>query len=109
MSTGINFTPEYFNEFGLGHLPGYMGIVVRHVGPRVLEAELAVAKHLLAPNGYLHAGSVVTLADTAAGSGCIANFPENASSVKREQFPPMPDCGPGATRQHGQNVIHRDA
>ena len=80
MSTETHFTPEHFNELGTGHLPGYMGIVVRHVGPGVLDAELAVTKHLLAPNGYLHAGSVVTLADTAAGYGCIANLPENATS-----------------------------
>ena len=80
MSTETHFTPEHFNELGAGHLPGYMGIVVRHVGPGVLDAELAVTKHLLAPNGYLHAGSVVTLADTAAGYGCIANLPENATS-----------------------------
>jgi uncharacterized protein (TIGR00369 family) len=80
MSTTNHFTPEYFNALGAGHLPGYMGIVVKHVGPGVLEAELLVVKHLLAPNGYLHAGTVVTLADTAAGYGCIANLPENASS-----------------------------
>jgi len=80
MSTDSHFTPEYFNTFGVGHLPEHFGIVVKHVGPGVLEAELAVVKHLLAPNGYLHAGTVVTLADTAAGYGCIANLPENASS-----------------------------
>jgi len=34
---------------------------------------------LLAPNGYLHAGSVVTLADTCAGYGCLANLPKNAT------------------------------
>jgi len=33
---------------------------------------------LLAPNGFLHAGSVVSLADTCAGYGCIANLPEGA-------------------------------
>lgn len=76
----MDFTPEYFNEFGIGHLPGHLGIVVRRVSPGMLEAELPVAKHLLAPNGYLHAGSIVTLADTAAGYGCIANLPVNASS-----------------------------
>jgi uncharacterized protein (TIGR00369 family) len=80
MSTRINFTPDYFNALGIGHLPGHLGIVVRHVGTGVLEAEVAVARHLLAPNGYLHAGSVVTLADTAAGYGCIANLPEKATS-----------------------------
>ena len=32
----------------------------------------------MAPNGYLHAGAVVTLADTAAGYGCTANLPAGA-------------------------------
>ena len=33
----------------------------------------------MAPNGYLHAGSVVTLADTSAGYGCIVHLPAGAS------------------------------
>ncbi|MGH3649431.1 MAG: PaaI family thioesterase, partial [Acidimicrobiia bacterium] len=33
----------------------------------------------LAPNGYLHAGAVITLADTAAGYGCVGNLPEGAT------------------------------
>lgn len=32
----------------------------------------------MAPNGYLHAGAVVTLADTSAGYGCLASLPEGA-------------------------------
>lgn len=33
----------------------------------------------MAPNGFLHAGSVVTLADTCAGYGCVASLPAGAS------------------------------
>ena len=33
----------------------------------------------MAPNGFLHAGTVITLADTAAGYGCVANLLESAS------------------------------
>ncbi len=33
----------------------------------------------IAPNGFLFAGSVVTLADTLCGNGCISNLPEGAS------------------------------
>jgi uncharacterized protein (TIGR00369 family) len=43
-----------------------------------LRAELAIRSFLIAPNGYLHAGTVVTLADTASGYGCIANLPDGA-------------------------------
>ncbi|KAB8039408.1 PaaI family thioesterase [Janthinobacterium aquaticum] len=73
-------TLELFNQRGVGRLPGHLGIVVTDIGDGQLTAELPVLSHLLAPNGYLHAGSVVTLADTASGYGCIANLPEGASN-----------------------------
>lgn len=68
-----------FNQFGAGHLPGYLGIVIAHVGPSEVRAELPVRKELMAPNGFLHAGTVVTLADTCSGYGCVANLPEGAT------------------------------
>jgi 1,4-dihydroxy-2-naphthoyl-CoA hydrolase len=71
-------TPEFFNRRSQGCLPAHLGIKILVVGDGDLSAELEVAPHLLAPNGYLHAGSVVTLADTAAGYGCIASLPEGA-------------------------------
>jgi 1,4-dihydroxy-2-naphthoyl-CoA hydrolase len=71
---------SYFNEYGRHQLPGHLGIKITQVGVLELHAELPVAAHLMAPNGFLHAGSVVTLADTAAGYGCTANLPEGASS-----------------------------
>jgi uncharacterized protein (TIGR00369 family) len=70
-------------EFQARHdhsLPGHLGIVVQHLAAGEVRAELAVAPHLMAPNGYLHAGSVVTLADTACGYGCMASLPEGAQS-----------------------------
>ena len=32
----------------------------------------------MAPNGFLHAGSVVTLADSLCGLACVANLPDTA-------------------------------
>lgn len=72
-------TPEVFNQRSAGNLPGALGIVVTPFGPNEMRAELPVTQQLLAPNGYLHAGSVVTLADTCCGYGCVANLPEGAS------------------------------
>ena len=40
--------------------------------------QLTIVPHLVAPNGYLHAGTVVALADTSAGYGCMAHLPEGA-------------------------------
>ena len=78
MRTQMN--AERFNHFGKEYLPGLLGVVVNHVGKERLSAELTVRQALLAPNGYLHAGTVVTLADTACGYACVANLPEGASS-----------------------------
>jgi uncharacterized protein (TIGR00369 family) len=41
---------------------------------------LEVRPHHVAPNGYLHAGVVVGLADSACGYGCVASLPDGAVS-----------------------------
>src|SRR6188768_3164767 len=72
-------TADQLNRRGTEFLPGHLGILITHVGPNEVRAELAVRKALMAPNGYLHAGTVVTLADTSAGYGCVANLPLGAT------------------------------
>jgi 1,4-dihydroxy-2-naphthoyl-CoA hydrolase len=72
--------PDYFNRLGREYLPEYLGVVVTGVEPGVLRAELPLRKELFAPNGFLHAGSVVTLADTAAGYACVAHLPDEAET-----------------------------
>jgi 1,4-dihydroxy-2-naphthoyl-CoA hydrolase len=72
-------TPDHFNKRGAENLPGYLGIVITRVSESEVWSELPVKKSLMAPNGFLHAGSIVTLADTSAGYGCVANLPEGAS------------------------------
>jgi len=71
-------TPEQYNERGAGNLPGLLGIVVTHVSEKGVKAKFEVTPKLMAPNGYLHAGSVVSLADTCTGYGCAANLPAGA-------------------------------
>jgi 1,4-dihydroxy-2-naphthoyl-CoA hydrolase len=72
---------EKFNQRGVATLPGYLGIVVTELDPAnfKVSAELVVRQELMAPNGFMHAGSVVTLADTCAGYGCVATLPPGAS------------------------------
>ena len=72
-------TVEQFNQRGAGKLPGHLGIVVTLATPGEMRAEFHVQPQLMAPNGYLHAGSLVTLADTMCGYGCVLNLPDNAS------------------------------
>lgn len=60
-------------------LPGHMGLVLIDIGEGTARMRCEIQAFHLAPNGYLHAGSVITLADTAAGFGCVGNFPEGAT------------------------------
>ncbi len=72
-------TLEALNNRGAGKLPGYLGIVFTQAGASELIGELALKEVLMAPNGYLHAGTIVTLADTTCGYGSFANLPEGAT------------------------------
>jgi uncharacterized protein (TIGR00369 family) len=44
------------------------------------QGRLELGKQHLAPNGYLHAATVVALADTACGYGCVVSLPEGAAN-----------------------------
>jgi 1,4-dihydroxy-2-naphthoyl-CoA hydrolase len=68
--------PEEFTAIGQDNLPGLLGIVFTETSKACVKAEMAVRKNLMAPNGFLHAGSLVSLADTCAGYGCVLNLPE---------------------------------
>jgi uncharacterized protein (TIGR00369 family) len=68
------------NRRGNGRLPGLIGLSIVSLGEGRLEAELAIRPELLAPNGYLHAATVIALADTACGYACIAHLPEGADN-----------------------------
>jgi uncharacterized protein (TIGR00369 family) len=61
------------------YLPHLLGIEFDVVEHGFARARLPLREELLAPNGYLHAGTVVALADSACGYGCIASLPDGAS------------------------------
>ncbi|MBW8637040.1 PaaI family thioesterase [Hoeflea sp. WL0058] len=78
MKVSIPETIEEWNARGSEYLPGYLGFNFVMVTPERVEAQFSVHKHLLAWNGFLHAGSVVTLADTCCGYGTVASLPDGA-------------------------------
>ena len=73
-------TPDDFMTRQQGSLPDLLGVDITAVGDHGIRARMAIKAHHLAPNGYLHAASVVTLADTCCGYGCIAFLPEGAQN-----------------------------
>jgi uncharacterized protein (TIGR00369 family) len=72
-------TAEKFTGFGAGHLPGLIGLSITSLSPQAVESRLEVRRELMAPNGFLHAATVIALADTSCGYGCVANLPKDAS------------------------------
>ena len=73
-------TPEVMNQRGNGKLPRLVGVEIVKIAADGVVGRLPVRPDLLAPNGYLHAASVIALADTLAGYGTFANLPEGATS-----------------------------
>ena len=72
-------TAEGFNARSARKLPGHLGIVITEVNDAEVIGELRVTESVMAPNGFLHAGTIVTLADTVAGCGCLAHLPAAAT------------------------------
>jgi D-alanyl-D-alanine carboxypeptidase len=80
-------TPEQLTRVGDTYLPAHLGIVVTEVDSGRLRAHIVVEPHHMAPNGYLHAATVVALADTAAGYGCRTAMPERAIGFTTIELP----------------------
>ena len=71
---------EILNARGAGKFPGLLGIEITKVERGEIHSRFNVRQELMAPNGYLHAASVVGLADTTCGYGVVSNLPEGAHS-----------------------------
>lgn len=75
-----NITPDQANKLGQNILPGLIGFDFTSFDDGRVEAELEVRQALMAPNGFLHAGAIISLADSACGFGAIMNLPEGSSA-----------------------------
>ncbi len=67
-----------WNERGREYLPGHLGIEILAVEPDEVRARMHVERSVCAWNGYLHAGAVVSLADSCCGYATLRNLPEDA-------------------------------
>ena len=71
-------SPEQWQSFGQGYLPGLIGIEFLAVTRGRVTSRLTVRPELMAPNGYLHAATVIALADSSCGYGTMASLPDGA-------------------------------
>lgn len=72
-------TLDELNRRGEGRLPGLIGVRFTYVERGLIRSELTLRDELLAPNGFLHAASVVALADTSCGYGTRLLLPDEAT------------------------------
>jgi 1,4-dihydroxy-2-naphthoyl-CoA hydrolase len=71
---------DELNKRGAGTLPGLIGLEIVEAEDGRLSSRLQLRQELMAPNGYLHAATVIALADTSCGYGTFVNLPEGAQS-----------------------------
>lgn len=72
-------TLDQANAMTHGYLPGLFGIEFTHLAPGEMGGKLTIRQEMMAPNGYLHAATIIALADTVCGVAVIGNLPEGAS------------------------------
>lgn len=75
-----DITAEELHRRQADCLPGRFGVVVTRIAEGRLDAEVMLQPWMMAPNGFLHAASVLLLADTAAGYASIAHLPAQAKN-----------------------------
>jgi 1,4-dihydroxy-2-naphthoyl-CoA hydrolase len=75
----VDISLAALDDAGAEYLPGLLGIAFDVSEQDAVRAKLELRKALFAPNGYVHAGAIVTLADTACGYGCLLNLPDGAT------------------------------
>ena len=68
-----------FNRYGEEYLFGYLGMEFLKVEEDEIIARIVLHQHHFGWNGYLHAGTMFSLADSCAGYGCVRSLPEGAT------------------------------
>jgi 1,4-dihydroxy-2-naphthoyl-CoA hydrolase len=75
-----DITVDILNARSGENLPGYLGVELTDLREFELESRMTLRKIHFAPNTYLHAASVIALADTTCGYATVAHLPAGASS-----------------------------
>jgi 1,4-dihydroxy-2-naphthoyl-CoA hydrolase len=64
----------------VGSLPGILGFEWLEVRKGVVRGRVEITPKHLSPHGLLHGATIVALADSACGFGCLASLPDGAHS-----------------------------
>lgn len=79
MDIKIPKTLAEWNAAGKDYLQGQFNMTFQTIEPDEVIATLPVVKAVTAWNGFLHAGTVVSLADSCCGYGTVRTLPDGAT------------------------------
>jgi len=104
----VELTLAQLQEMGSSGFPGLLGIEFEEAGDGLVRARLALDDKHMAPNGFLHAGTVVGFADSACGYGCILNLPEGATGFTTIELKTnfLRTAQPGVTIDCEATLVH---
>lgn len=74
----MNSQATHVNASQHGSLPGELGFEWMQIGRDRVTGRVEIASKHFSPHGYLHGATIVALADSACGFGCLASLPANA-------------------------------
>jgi 1,4-dihydroxy-2-naphthoyl-CoA hydrolase len=99
-------------DLPLPGLPGLLQMQMAHVGEGAalgIEGSMIVREEHLAPSGYLHGATVVALADTACGFGCLGSLPEGKTGFVTIELKTnfLGTARVGDTIEVHANAVHR--
>ena len=104
----MELTLAQLQEMGSSGFPGLLGIDFQEAGDGYCRARLELDERHMAPNGYLHAGTVVGFADSACGYGCILNLPDGATGFTTVELKTnfLRTAQPGTTIACEAQLVH---
>lgn len=71
---------EHFTKIQAGKLPDLLGFELLEIAEGRLVGRMPVTAKHLAPNGFLHAASIIALADTLCGYATFAHLPTSGKN-----------------------------
>lgn len=81
-----NVTIENLEKMGKGGLSDFLGVEILSIEEGKMTSRLSIKPHHIAPNGFLHAATIIALADTTCGYASFAHLPEGAESLCTIEF-----------------------
>jgi uncharacterized protein (TIGR00369 family) len=105
----VEFTLEELQEMASFGFPELLGIDFQEAGDGFVRARLDLKNEHMAPNRYVHAGTVVGFADSACGYGCFLNLPDGATGFTTTELKTnfLRSAQTGATIGCEARLVHR--